>query len=419
MNSPQINIDRLMTRIFELGKIGALPGGGAKRLALTAEDAQGRALVTGWFRDLGLRIHSDLIGNVWAIRPDRHGSTDAPVLMGSHIDTVATGGLYDGVLGVLGGLEVVEAVQEAGIDTERPLAVAFFTNEEGARFAPDMMGSGVAQGVLNLDEMLASVGIDGVILSDALAEIGAAGPEPVGALKPSCYLEIHIEQGPVLEAEGLDIGAVTGVQGISWTEFTVEGSSAHAGTTPMAMRRDAGVVAAGIALEARAIATEFGPPQVSTVGRICLSPDLVNVVPEQAVMTVDLRHSDEARLKQSEQRLFAKAEELAQAENCRITRRSLARFEPVSFDANLVEEIAQTAAGMGLRQRRMPSGAGHDAQMFAPNCPTAMIFVPSQDGISHNIREFTAPEQIAKGVQLLARVALSRAGHVQAGSPAA
>lgn len=410
MTAPQINIDRLMTRIFDLGKIGELPGGGAKRLALTAEDAQGRALVTGWFLDLGLQIHRDLIGNVWAIRPDRHGGTDAPVLMGSHIDTVATGGLYDGVLGVLGGLEVIETIQDAGIETEHPLAVAFFTNEEGARFAPDMMGSGVAQGALSPDEMLASVGIDGVTLSDALAEIGATGPEPVGALKPSCYLELHIEQGPVLEVEGVDIGAVTGVQGISWTEFTVEGSAAHAGTTPMPMRHDAGVVAAGIALEARAVASEFGPPQVSTVGRIRLSPDLVNVVPEQAVITVDLRNTDEARLQQAEQRLFAKAEELAQAEGCGISRRSLARFEPVIFDADLVQEIAQTAAGMGLSQRRLPSGAGHDAQMFAPNCPTAMIFVPSKGGISHNIREFTAPDQIAKGVQLLARIALSRAG---------
>ncbi|MDX2485019.1 MAG: Zn-dependent hydrolase [Pseudodonghicola sp.] len=409
-----INIDRLMLRIFELGKIGALPGGGCKRLALTPEDAAGRALVIGWFRELGLEVHSDVIGNTWAIRPDGAGRTDgAPVVMGSHIDTVGTGGLYDGVLGVLGGLEVIESLNDAGIKTDHPVAVAFFTNEEGARFAPDMMGSGVAQGGLDLDEMLAKIGIDGVTVGAALDAIGARGSEPVGALAPVAYLELHIEQGPVLEAGSLAIGVVTGVQGISWSEFTISGASAHAGTTPMAMRRDAGVVAAGIALEARAIARDFGPPQVATVGRMDFAPDLVNVVPERATLTVDLRHTDEALLQQAEVRLFSHAEDLAALENCSLSRRTLARFEPVAFDPDLVAQLAQGAARLGLGHRQMPSGAGHDAQMFAPNCPSAMIFVPSRDGISHNITEFTAPEQIAPGVALLAEVALTRAGHAQ------
>ncbi|PTW50606.1 Zn-dependent hydrolase [Rhodovulum kholense] len=405
-----IDLDRLMGRIAALGRIGALPGGGCKRLALTPEDAEGRALVTGWFRDLGLDVHTDVIGNCWAIRPGRSGG--APVVMGSHIDTVATGGLYDGVLGVLGGLEVIESAIQAGIETERPLAVAFFTNEEGARFAPDMMGSGVAQGGLDLDEMLAKVGIDGVSVAEALAAIGAAGSHPVGALAPDTYLELHIEQGPVLEAEGLAIGVVTGVQGISWSEITVEGQAAHAGTTPMALRHDAGLVAARIAAEARAIADAFGPPQVATVGRIALTPDLVNVIPERAVLTVDLRNTDEARLQAAEARLFAQAEAFAAAEGCRLSRRTLARFEPVAFDATLVDAVEAGAAALGLTHRRMPSGAGHDAQMFAPRCPSAMIFVPSQDGISHNIREYTAPAQIAPGVRLLAQVALARAGRV-------
>lgn len=404
----KLDIDRLMGRISELGRIGALLGGGCKRLALSAEDAAGRALVTGWFRDLGLEVHTDVIGNCWALRPGR--SRGAPVVMGSHIDTVATWGLYDGVLGVLGGLEVMESVIDAGIETEKPLAVAFFTNEEGARFAPDMMGSGVAQGGLDIDEMLAKTGIDGVTVAEALAAIGAAGPEPVGALIPDSYLELHIEQGPVLEAERLDIGVVTGVQGISWTEFSVTGEAAHAGTTPMAMRRDAGLVAARIVAEARAIADDFGAPQVATVGRIALAPDLVNVIPERATLTVDLRNTDDAALQWAEARLFDRAAVLAADEDCTLTRRSLARFEPVAFDPALVDQIAATAAALGLSHKRMPSGAGHDAQMFAPRCPSAMIFVPSQGGISHNIREYTGPEQIGPGVRLLAQVALARAG---------
>ena len=409
----RIDIDRLSARIAALGRIGALPGGGCKRLALSPEDAEGRALVTGWFRDLGLELHSDQFGNTWAIRPGRGGTTAAPVLMGSHIDTVATGGLYDGALGVLAGIEVIEAVSEAGIETERPLAVAFFTNEEGARFQPDMMGSGVATGALDLAAMLAQPGIDGMTVGEALSRIGAAGPEPAGALRPSCYLELHIEQGPVLERAGRAIGAVTGVQGISWSEFTIEGAAAHAGTTPMDMRRDAGVVAAGIVAEARAIARDFGPPQVATVGRLQFAPDIVNVVPERAQLTVDLRNTDDATLRAAEARLAERARALAEAEGCTLTQRSLARFAPVGFDPDLVEEIAQAAAGAGLSGCKMPSGAGHDAQMFAPLCPTAMIFVPSQGGVSHNIREYTSPAQILPGVQLLAQVALARAGHRQ------
>ncbi|WP_417280426.1 Zn-dependent hydrolase [Celeribacter sp.] len=411
--SIRIDTDRLMARIFELGKIGGLPNGGCKRLALSEEDKAGRALVTGWFQALGLEVHSDVIGNTWAIRPNRFGHTERPVVMGSHIDTVGTGGLYDGNLGVLAGLEVIESLIDAGVETERPVAVAFFTNEEGARFQPDMMGSGVAQGELDLAEMLASVGIDGMSVSEALDAIDARGDEPVGALTPSAYVELHIEQGPVLEAEDLDIGVVTGVQGISWSEFTISGQACHAGTTPMAMRHDAGIVAVGIALEARAIAQEFGTPQVATVGRMHFAPDLVNVVPEEARLTVDLRNTSEEVLKKAEARLFAKAEALAEAEGCTIRRQSLARFAPVAFDPDLVESVAQGAAELGFKSRRMPSGAGHDAQMFAPHCPSAMIFVPSKEGISHNIHEYTAPDQIAKGVALLAKVVVAQAGPEQ------
>lgn len=408
--TPSPDIDRLMGRIFQLGKIGALPGGGAKRLALTDEDKAGRDLVRGWMQALGLAVTVDRIGNVWGMRP---GLSDLPpVVMGSHIDTVATGGLYDGVLGVLAGLEIVEALNDAGIETRHPVAVAFFTNEEGARFAPDMMGSGVAQGGLELADMLAVKGIDGPTVGAELDRIGYVGDAPPGALSPACFLEIHVEQGPVLEQKGIAIGAVTGVQGISWTEFTVEGVSNHAGTTPIALRKDAGLVACQIVAEARAIADTFGPPQVATCGVITVEPCLVNVVPARAVLTVDLRNTDDDRLCAAEDRLFKRAGELAAAQGCRITRRTLARFAPVAFDEGLVADVVATAQANGLSVQRMPSGAGHDAQMFAPNCPTAMIFVPSRDGLSHNVDEYTAPEQIRAGVKVLLDVVLARAGRM-------
>ena len=409
----RIDIDRLMGRIMALGEIGALPGGGVKRLALSNEDRAGRDLVCGWMRDAGLTVTTDVIGNVWGIRD---GTEDgAPVMMGSHIDSVATGGLYDGVLGVLAGLEVIESLSDAGVATRRPVGMAFFTNEEGARFAPDMMGSGVAQGALDLDEMLAVKGIDGMSVGDELMRIDYAGGAPVLALKPHCFLEIHVEQGPVLENEGLAIGAVTGVQGISWAEYVIEGRSSHAGTTPMAMRHDAGAAAARIAVEARAIADEFGPPQVSTVGMFELSPGLVNVVPERAMITVDLRNTDDALLTKAEARLNAAAKTFADAEGCRVTRRSLARFAPVEFDNVLVAAIEDEARALGHSVRQIPSGAGHDAQMFAPNCPTAMIFVPSRDGLSHNINEYTSPEQIGPGVDVLMQIVLNQAGQAGQG----
>lgn len=410
MTQPAIIPDRLMARIFTLGKVGALEGGGVCRLALSDEDRAGRDLVCNWMKELDLELMTDVIGNTWAIR--KGIESGPPVMMGSHIDSVATGGLYDGALGVLAGLEVIEALNDAGIQTRRPVAIGFFTNEEGARFAPDMMGSGVAQGALDLDEMLAVTGIDGKTVGSELSRIGYAGAAPVKAITPHCFLEIHVEQGPVLEIENTAIGAVTGVQGISWSEYVIEGTSNHAGTTPISMRNDAGLVAAQIACETRAIADEFGPPQVSTVGMLDVSPGLVNVVPERAVMTVDLRNTDDSLLKQAEMRLNQAAEEFAKAQGCSVTRRCLARFAPVEFDSALVDMIADEATALGHSVKKMPSGAGHDAQMFAPNCPTAMIFVPSQGGLSHNIREYTAPAEISAGVDVLMRVVLNQAGVV-------
>ncbi len=404
----RINIDRLIGRIEELGKIGALEGGGVCRLALSDEDRQGRDLLISWMNDLGLTVSIDRIGNIIGIRPGLENG--APVMAGSHIDSVATGGLYDGVLGVLSGLEVAAALNDEGITTRRPIAVGAFTNEEGARFAPDMMGSGVHQGSMDLDEMLASPGIDGSNVGENLKKIGYDGPEPVGEFRAHAFFELHVEQGPVLEEEQITVGAVTGVQGISWTEFRITGISNHAGTTPMQLRHDAGYVAAAIATEARAIANELGGDQVSTVGVNELNPNLVNVIAKEALMTVDLRNTDNEALKQAEARMASFAAAVAEAEGVKLETRTLARFAPVEFDPSKVALVESKATELGHSIRRMPSGAGHDAQMFAPNCPTAMIFVPSRGGISHNVEEFTSPGHIHAGANVLLQVMLASAG---------
>ncbi len=410
MNRPalSINPDRLIERLNRLGEKGALSGGGCCRLALSDEDRQGRDLVVGWMRELGLKVSIDGIGNVMGLRP---GSEDGPpVMVGSHIDTVRTGGLYDGCLGVLGGLEVVETLNETGITTKRPLAVTFFTNEEGARFAPDMMGSAVHQGFLDLDKALGLTSIEGDRVGDALEQIGYRGDAETGQLRAHCYIELHIEQGPVLDAAGITIGVVEKVQGISWSELTIEGVSNHAGTTPMALRCDAGVVASRVAVEAREMAEQMGGDQVATVGVTELEPNQVNVIPRRAVMTVDLRNTDERLLKDAESHLFAFAESAAQEEGAVLEKRTLARFEPVLFNQQMVDAVERNAKQLGYSTRRLPSGAGHDAQMVAPNCPTAMIFVPSKDGISHNIEEFTTPEDIEAGANVLLHVVLDKAG---------
>lgn len=409
MSAVSINTARLMDRIRTMGQIGALPGGGVCRLAMTDEDKLGRDQFVAWLEELEMSVHIDVVGNIWGIRP---GTEDgAPVMLGSHIDSVATGGLFDGVAGVMAGLEVVAALNDAEIATVKPIAVAAFTNEEGARFAPDMMGSGVHQGALDLGEMLATVATNGDgVLGEELERIGYAGNIPPRSLTPAAYLELHVEQGPVLEHEGVHIGAVTGVQGISWTEFTIDGQSNHAGTTPMALRHDAGVVAVQIAAEARQIATDFGPPQVATVGVLEVSPGLVNVVPLRARLTVDLRNTSEDRLVEAENRLAQFARDTAEAEGCQISSRKLARFAPVDFDESIVSRVENAARARQMSVRRMPSGAGHDAQMFAPNCPTAMVFVPSAGGLSHNINEHTEDAELAAGAQILLDVALDLAG---------
>ncbi|MEO8302969.1 MAG: Zn-dependent hydrolase [Betaproteobacteria bacterium] len=409
MSAGELRVDggRLMSRLARLAEIGPIEGGGSCRLALTDDDKAGRDRVVGWMGELGLAIAIDQIGNVFGLRA---GSESLPpVMTGSHIDTVRTGGRYDGNLGVLAGLEVVETLNAAGIATRRPLVVAIFTNEEGARFAPDMLGSLVYAGGLPLADALKATSIDGKVLGDELARIGYAGDAPLGIHRPYAYVELHIEQGPVLDAEGITIGAVEDLQGISWQEIAVIGQSNHAGTTPMRLRHDAGYSAAAIAHFLRELAREMGAAQVCTVGRIDLVPNLINVIAARATLTVDLRNTDEALLKEAEARLDAFLDALRRDEGVTIRTKRLARFAPVIFDPTVIRCIEGVASRLGFSQRRMTSGAGHDAQMLARICPSAMIFVPSVAGISHNAAEHTEPADLAAGANVLLHTLLELA----------
>jgi N-carbamoyl-L-amino-acid hydrolase len=397
--TPRIDLDRLLGRLDTFNRIGALPGGGNCRLALTDDDRAGRDLLVRWMRDLGLAVTIDAIGNIIGVRAGRENA--APVMFGSHVDTVGTGGRYDGLYGVLAGLEACQALNDADVVTRRPLALVAFTNEEGSRFAPYAMGSLVYVGGLALADAYAIRGIDGALVGEELRRIGYAGEAKPGWLTPHAYLELHIEQGPILEDEGLVIGAVEGITGLTWTEVSVAGRSAHAGTTPMHLRRDAAYAASEIVVFVRRLAQELGGNQKGTVGRIELYPNLVNVVAERAVLTVDLRNTDQARLRESEQRLAEFLDGLAAREQLAISTRSLAQFEPVPFPAEMVSLVEATARELGFPCRRLPSGAGHDAQMMARVCPAGMIFVPSVDGLSHNVREYTKPEHLHAGATVL------------------
>ncbi|MFA5773935.1 MAG: M20 family metallo-hydrolase [Ilumatobacteraceae bacterium] len=397
---------RLLQRIFALAEIAPIDGGGNCRLALTDEDRDGRDLVMSWMKDLGLEIGIDSIGNVvgtWNV------GSGLPVMTGSHIDTVRTGGKYDGNYGVLAGLEVIETCQDAGYLPSRPLAVGFFTDEEGARFAPDMLGSLVYVGGLAQEVALDTQSIDGVRLGDELSRIGYAGPLPCPGPAPHAFVELHIEQGPVLERNAIGIGAVTGVQGISWQEIAITGQSNHAGTTPMSLRHDPAYIAAEIAVFVRKLALRFGDNQVCTAGKIDLYPNLINVVPARATITLDIRNTDESMLQEAESEISKFVEEIAQAEGVTIKTRTLARFEPVVFDAAVVQCVEQIANELGNSVQVMPSGAGHDAQMLARICPSGMIFVPSVKGISHNPAEFTSEQDLHAGADVLLQVMLTLA----------
>jgi N-carbamoyl-L-amino-acid hydrolase len=400
----KINWRRLEDRINALAEISPIEGGGNCRLALTDEDKSGRDLVVSWMRSLDLEVTIDVVGNIIGVWNIGKG---APVMSGSHIDTVRTGGRFDGCYGVLAALEVIESCQNANISPPRPLAVGIFTDEEGARFAPDMLGSLVYVGGMPVEQALNVVAIDGARLGEELLRIGYSGPAPCPGVVPHAFVELHIEQGPMLEANGVRIGAVTSVQGISWQEVTVIGQSNHAGTTPMSLRHDPAYVAAEITVFLRKLAAEFGGDQVCTVGKIDLHPNLTNVVPAKATLTLDVRNTDELRLQQAELRIANFLTEIQANEGVTITTRKLARFEPVIFDDQVIDTVESIAKQHGNSVQRMPSGAGHDAQMLARVCPSGMIFVPSVKGISHNPAEFTESIDLEAGANILLHTMLA------------
>jgi N-carbamoyl-L-amino-acid hydrolase len=402
--SLSIDGDRLMKRINALAEVSPIEGGGNCRLALTDEDKHGRDLLVSWMKDCNLDVSVDAIGNIIGIWNVGQG---APVMSGSHIDTVRTGGRFDGCYGVLAALEVIETCQQSGVLPSRPLAVGIFTDEEGSRFAPDMLGSLVYVGGMALEEALDVVAIDGAILGDELIRIGYAGSTPCPGLVPHAFVELHIEQGPLLEANNIRIGAVTSVQGISWQEVVIMGQSNHAGTTPMSLRHDPAYVAAEITVFVRNLAKQMGGDQVCTVGKIDIHPNLTNVVAAKATITLDVRNTDDILLQKAESQIADFLIELAKSEGVKITTRQLVRFEPVIFDERVINCVEQIAKTQGNTVQRMPSGAGHDAQMLARVCPSGMIFVPSVKGISHNAAEFTETVDLIAGANILLHTMLS------------
>ena len=398
-----INGERLMKRIMALAEVGAIAGGGCNRLALTDADRDGRDVVVAWMQDLGLDVVVDAVGNIigtWAV-----GEGQA-VMTGSHIDTVRTGGKYDGNYGVLAGLEVIETCQQAGIVPQRPLAVGIFTDEEGARFAPDMLGSLVYAGGMTTEQAHDVIGIDGARFGDELARIGYLGSVPCPGATPHAFVELHIEQGPLLEVNEVRIGAVTGVQGISWQEVVIDGQSNHAGTTPMHLRKDPAYAAAELTVFVRQLASRYGGDQVCTVGKIDLHPNLTNVVASRATLTLDVRNTDETIQQKAEAEIAVFCTALAEREQVTITRRVLVRFEPVIFHDRVIDMVESAARTRGDSVQRMPSGAGHDAQMLARMCPSGMIFVPSHKGLSHNVNEHTDEADLVAGANILLDVML-------------
>ncbi len=401
--------DRLWKSLMELATIGSYDDEqtglrGVSRLALTEADAAARRLVMTWFRNAGLSIHTDRIGNVFA-RREGHKPHAAPVMVGSHLDTVATAGAFDGCLGVLGALEVIRTLNDHNITTGRPIDVVIFTEEEGARFGTDMLGSAVAAGRIRLEDAYGLTDGEGTSVADALGATGFIGHASAHLKPPHAYLECHIEQGPVLARRKTQIGVVTGVQAISWQGVTIRGRAAHAGTTPTELRADAGLAAAQVVVELRSMVNsgDFGELR-ATVGRLRLYPGLTNIVPMLAEMTVDLRNPDDHALERAEAHLARVLEAIEEGQpGLSFYARRLARTRHVPFDPSIQRLLQDVSDSYGLSHRPILSGAGHDAQEMAAICPTGMIFVPGEyDGISHNPREYSTPEACTAGINVLA-----------------
>ena len=409
----KINGERLWQSLMAMAEIGATARGGSCRLALSEEDKAGRELFAHWCREAGLTLSVDRIGNLFA----RRAGTDpeaAPVMMGSHLDTQPEGGRFDGVYGVLAGLEVIRRLNDLNIQTRKPLEVAVWTNEEGARFTPAMLGSAVFTGSLSLEKGLASTDAEGVSVAQALASTGYDGERPLGGAVDA-YFEAHIEQGPILEDNGKSIGVVTGGQAIRWLDVRVEGMAAHAGTTPMKLRKDALYGAARMIQALEELAGDFAPEGLTTVGEVSIAKSSRNTIPGLVDFTVDLRHHRDEAIDAMEQQVRQQLQEIG-------TQRGLiVSIDPhwispaTPFDGECVAAVQQAVDGLGYDQQRIVSGAGHDAIHLARFCPTAMIFIPCVGGLSHNEAEDALPDDVRQGSDVLLNAVLTRAGQVDQG----
>jgi N-carbamoyl-L-amino-acid hydrolase len=396
----KINGDRLWESIHEMAKIGPGVAGGNNRQTLTDEDGEGRHLFQRWCEAAGLAMGVDRMGTMFAMRPGT--DPDAlPVYVGSHLDTQPTGGRYDGILGVLGGLEVIRTLNDLGIRTKHPIVVTNWTNEEGTRFAPAMLASGVFAGIHTLEWAYDRTDAKGKKFGDELKRIGWLGKEEVGARKMHAFFELHIEQGPILEAEGKEIGVVTHGQGLSWTQITLTGREAHTGSTPMPMRRNAGLGMARILELVDQIAWSHAPHAVGAVGHMEVYPNSRNVIPGKVVFTVDFRSPDINVLRDMEKRLSQGAKEIAERMGLAIEMQKVGGFDPVTFDDKCVDAIRRAADRLGYSHRDIISGAGHDACWINRVAPAAMVMCPCVGGLSHNEAEEISKEWAAKGCDVL------------------
>ncbi|MDR1662535.1 MAG: Zn-dependent hydrolase [Azoarcus sp.] len=396
--------ERLWQSLMDLAKIGATPKGGSARLALTAEDGRGRDLVVAWMRGAGLRVTIDRIGNIFGRRAGRDDALP-PILFGSHIDTQPTGGKFDGCFGALSALEVIRTLNDFGIATRRPLEMAIWTNEEGSRFVPTMMGSGAFAGLFPLREMLDTADREGRTVGDELKAIACAGDAPVGGRPVGAYLEAHIEQGPLLERENKIIGVVIGCLGLRWYDATITGVDGHAGANPMPMRKDALLGASALIQSVVRAANERAPYGRGTVGSLRVFPDSRNVIPGRVEMSVDIRHFDDAALSGMREDLLRAARDLESGAligaALDVTLDEFQYSPPAFFDGRLLGFIRDEAAIRGYSQMDIVSGAGHDAIPMSTIAPTAMIFIPCKDGLSHNELESIEPEHAAAGCNVL------------------
>ena len=407
----RINSARLWDSLEEMALIGPGVAGGCNRQTLTDADSEGRHLFQRWCTAAGLSMGVDSMGNMFATRPGEDASA-LPVYMGSHLDTQPTGGKYDGVLGVLGALEVLRTMNDQGIKTRHPIVVTNWTNEEGARFAPAMLASGVFAGIHTEDYAKGRRDMDGKGFGDELERIGWVGPEKVGARKMHAMLELHIEQGPILEAEGCDIGVVTHGQGLWWLEITLTGRDAHTGSTPMNMRVNAGLGMARITERVHQIAMGHQPGAVGAVGQVKVFPNSRNVIPGKVIFTVDIRSPDQTKLDamRGEVERAAAAVSAELGLGCSIE--AVGHFDPVTFDPGLVGVVRGAAEKLGLRHMDIISGAGHDACWINRVAPTVMIMCPCVGGLSHNEAEEISPEWAAAGTDVLFHAVCDVAGVV-------